>query len=270
MFNNNRSIPAFSSAHGWIKEVWGYNDPRNKYDKNEIRVYEDGVCEIDVYDSYGKYQDTGLFSEEDLEEIRKYKWYKDNVGYLSTTIGNSKIRMHRFLFPNELTDHKNSNKLDNRRENLQQISHALNISKITNKVKNKHGVTGIFLTPSNTWQASIEVNKKRKTKNYKTKEEAILQRYIWELNYWKENSPQIKDIKQKYPGLVKAMKAGYLINEDATHVNNILQALEKKDNFCPCRIKKDDTTRCMCQEFRKQDTAGPCHCGLYEKIEVEN
>ena len=50
----------------------------------------------------------------------------------------------------------------------------------------------------------------------------------------------------------------------------IFTAVQKNGGHCPCRIKKDDTTRCMCEEFRKQETPGPCHCGLYEKIEVEN
>lgn len=57
---------------------------------------------------------------------------------------------------------------------------------------------------------------------------------------------------------------------DKEKAKEIFAAVQKAGGYCPCRIKKDDTTRCMCEEFRKQNTPGFCHCGLYEKIEVEN
>lgn len=263
MNNEYKLIEAFNPKYGWIKAVYNDTICRTKYDKNEIRVYESGICEIDVYDSFGNYRDTSIFSEEDLSKILNHKWYKDNTGYLSTTIDNKKIRMHRFLFPDELTDHYDSDKLNNTRSNLQQITHAENIAKITNKVENPNGVTGIYFTRNNTWQTSIEVNKKRRTKNFKTKEDAILMRYIWELNEWGKNSPQLQSIKKEYPRLVSGMLKGYKINEDIEIVNGILSKL-KLDPHCPCRINKTNETICMCKEFREQES-GECHCGLYVK-----
>ena len=40
-----------------------------------------------------------------------------------------------------------------------------------------------------------------------------------------------------------------------------------KDNngYCPCRLLKNEDTKCMCKEFREQEE-GECHCGLYVKI----
>lgn len=260
-------IEAFSPQNGWIKEV--YNDTlcRTKYDKNEIRVYENGVCEIDVYDSFGNYKDTSYFSEEDLDVIKDHKWYEDNTGYLSTTIDGKKVRMHRLLFPNSLSDHYDSNKLNNTRSNLQQIPHSVNIAKITNRCFNPNGVTGIFFTRNNTWQASIEVNKKRKTKNFKNKSDAILMRFIWELNEWGINAPQLQKIKEYYPRLVSGILKHYKINEDIELVKNILEKLQK-DPHCPCRLIKSNDTICMCREFREQEE-GECHCGLYVKIKEE-
>lgn len=259
-----KPIEAFNPKYGWIKAVYNDTIVRTKYNKNEIRVYESSICEIDVYDSYGNYRDTSIFSEEDLNIVLNHKWYKDNTGYLSTTIDGKKVRMHRLLFPDKLTDHYDSNKLNNTRENLQQITHSENIAKITNKMENPNGVTGIYFTRNNTWQSCIEVNKKRRTKNFKTKEEAVLMRYIWELNEWGKNSPQLQSIKKEYPRLVNGMLNGCKINEDIDVVIEILSKL-KLDPHCPCKINKINENICMCKEFREQES-GECHCGLYRKL----
>lgn len=54
------------------------------------------------------------------------------------------------------------------------------------------------------------------------------------------------------------------------HANDICEALEKNNGYCPCSIKKNKTTKCMCLDFRLKlddpDWYGKCHCGLYEKV----
>lgn len=40
------------------------------------------------------------------------------------------------------------------------------------------------------------------------------------------------------------------------------------DGYCPCMIEKSEDTKCMCKEFREQETPGPCHCGRFEKVLV--
>lgn len=258
-----KEIPAFHSCYGWITEVLNLTKQRTKYTKNEIRVYESGICEIDVYDSFGMYKDTSIFSVEDLEVIQKHKWYKDNTGYLSTTINNKKVRLHKLLYPNQITDHYDNNKLNNTRSNLNKISHSENVAKITNKCYNPNGVTGIYVTSCNHWQAHIEVNKNKFSKNFATKEEAVLMRYIWELNYWGINAPQLSKITLQYPKLSDAMYKGYKINENTKLVLCILKKLEE-DVHCPCAIIKNEDTKCMCKAFR-ESSEGTCHCGLYVK-----
>ena len=261
---NEEIVPEFNKQHNQIKNVFNRVPKRTKYTKNEIRVYESGVCEIDVYDIYGKYKETGIFSECDLPIVSKYKWYSDSVGYLSTTIEGKKCRLHKLLFPDVLVDHYDNDKLNNTRENLQPITHAVNIAKITGKVNNPHGVTGIYFTRNNTWEASIVVNKEKMTKNFKDKNDAILMRYIWELNNWGKNAPQLIKITHEYPRLVEAMQKGVKINNNVTIVKTILDRLST-DDHCPCSLEKTPDTKCMCKEFREQ-TEGMCHCGLFIKV----
>jgi len=48
----------------------------------------------------------------------------------------------------------------------------------------------------------------------------------------------------------------------------ILNAIRANDGYCPCKLIKDEATKCMCKEFLEQETVGDCSCGLYTKIEV--
>lgn len=54
------------------------------------------------------------------------------------------------------------------------------------------------------------------------------------------------------------------INPNTEHVQKIKEALKKNNGYCPCRLVKNEDTKCMCKEFREQES-GICHCGLYIK-----
>lgn len=47
-------------------------------------------------------------------------------------------------------------------------------------------------------------------------------------------------------------------------VESIKRQLKENRGYCPCKLIKNDDTKCMCKEFRDMDE-GTCHCGLYIK-----
>ena len=55
-------------------------------------------------------------------------------------------------------------------------------------------------------------------------------------------------------------------NEDEETVQLVRQKLKENDGYCPCKLIKNEDTKCICKEFREADP-GPCHCGLYIKVE---
>lgn len=59
------------------------------------------------------------------------------------------------------------------------------------------------------------------------------------------------------------------INPDRNVVKIIKERLEQNDGYCPCATFKDDSTKCMCEEFKElikdPNFKGQCHCGLYIK-----
>lgn len=56
------------------------------------------------------------------------------------------------------------------------------------------------------------------------------------------------------------------LSKDDELVRKIQQKLKENDGYCPCRLERNEDTKCMCKEFREQEI-GECHCGLYYKCE---
>lgn len=54
------------------------------------------------------------------------------------------------------------------------------------------------------------------------------------------------------------------VSDNIELVEEIRQKLKENGGFCPCRIDQNEDTKCMCKEFREQES-GECHCGLYVK-----
>ena len=91
------------------------------------------------------------------------------------------------------------------------------------------------------------------------------------MNAWGKNSPQFDIIQKKLPRLASAVQHGCKISENIQIVKAILNKLDE-DEHCPCRLIKNEDTKCICKEFRDAIEAGKpgkCHCGLYELIDSE-
>lgn len=56
------------------------------------------------------------------------------------------------------------------------------------------------------------------------------------------------------------------VSDNKELVENIRTKLKENGGYCPCRIERNEDTKCICKEFREQKS-GECHCGLYFKYE---
>lgn len=54
------------------------------------------------------------------------------------------------------------------------------------------------------------------------------------------------------------------VSEDKELVEEIKTKLKGNGGYCPCRLERTPDTKCMCKEFREQES-GECHCGLFVK-----
>lgn len=58
-------------------------------------------------------------------------------------------------------------------------------------------------------------------------------------------------------------------NENEEIVKTVKEGLKKNGGYCPCRLERNEDTKCMCKEFKEQikdpNFEGYCHCLLYYK-----
>lgn len=47
---------------------------------------------------------------------------------------------------------------------------------------------------------------------------------------------------------------------------SVRELVAQNEGYCPCAVLKNADTKCMCKEFREQNTPGLCHCGRFEKV----
>lgn len=114
------------------------------YPKNALTVIDD--------DDYDRVMALGL------------KWTTAGEGYAISTgrINGEQVRLHRFImrFPLEMVDHKNRNKLDNRKENLRVCNKSQNAVNTARK-KGKNRFKGVYWSRANgKWLVQIGYNLK--------------------------------------------------------------------------------------------------------------
>lgn len=129
-----------------------------------------------------------IVDDEDFEALAQYNWcysgHKDG-GYAvrrkKLPDGSAKkVYMHREIAGNfaegKCVDHRNGNKLDNRRENLRACTHAQNSYNYGKKPSNKSGFKGVhWHSQRKKWTAQISVDKKiRHLGLFNTPEEAAM------------------------------------------------------------------------------------------------
>lgn len=57
------------------------------------------------------------------------------------------------------------------------------------------------------------------------------------------------------------------ISDNKEVVEEVRKKLKENSGYCPCKLFKNEDTKCICKEFREQTELGECHCGLYVKVE---
>ena len=102
--------------------------------------------------------------------VKKYTWYKDIKGYITTKINNKLIKMHRLILSNYynieniIVDHKDTIRYNNRKENLRLCNMTKNAYNQKINKDNTSGYTEVTLNKrENRWKARISIDNKRKT-----------------------------------------------------------------------------------------------------------
>ena len=113
-----------------------------------------------------KIKDTEILVDDDkYQMLVKYKWKMDNNNYPFAKVDNKLIRMHRLVIEadeNDLIDHINRNKNDNRISNLRKSNSQLNNHNKTKKSNCSSSFKGVSLNKkTNKFVSSIRHNNKQ-------------------------------------------------------------------------------------------------------------
>lgn len=120
-----------------------------------------------------------ILDEEDIWLLDKYSWFIDGFGYITgdkTKNGNKqRIKLHHLVIgkpPKGLCiDHKNGNKLDNRKENLHIVPYAYNLTNKPKRKDSKQLIKAIEKLPSGRF--SVKVTGGKRLGTFNLLEEAI-------------------------------------------------------------------------------------------------
>lgn len=136
-----------------------------------------------------------LVSKEDYAHLEKFKWYKDVYGYIKSRIDNKTWVLHRYIMielleyknltRKDFIDHINTNKLDNRRENLRILNAKDNNRNKTKRKNTSSKYLGVIKRKTN-FEVAIVLNDENKTKKnafYKIEDHAAWQYNLWIKEY---------------------------------------------------------------------------------------
>lgn len=133
------------------------------------------------------------FDYEDWKFVKHKSWYEDHKqnGYVVASGGseNRPIYLHKLIMGSQgIVDHKNRNKLDNRRNNLRIVTHQENMCNRGISIRNKSGKTGVtWHKRAKAWEAKIQFKGKNYgVKYFKSLDEAIKYRENLEDIYFKD------------------------------------------------------------------------------------
>lgn len=151
---------------------------------SSINIFKENDGLIYCYDENGEM----MFFTDDARVVN-YTWGKSANGYYSTTINGKQMALHRFISnpkQEELVDHINRNKADNRISNLRNTNKSVNAFNCGLRKNNVSGTTGVyFRNDTKKWAAEIKYhNKKIVLGSFRTKEEAINARHKAEVKYY--------------------------------------------------------------------------------------
>ena len=169
------------------------NKKYNKYDLS--REYGIGY----FYNSNNVF----LFDKEDYEKIKDYCWYENDKGYATSfyKTHESPILLHRLVMnisKDEIIDHKNRNRTDNRKNNLRIVTQHQNSFNKNKCSSNKTGITGVWWDKTKQrWVACIKYLGKNIRKYFQNYDDAVRARLKAEIKYFgKEFAPQRHLFKQ--------------------------------------------------------------------------
>jgi len=141
-----------------LKE-YGYETRRGQngqfLGEENIYIVQTNETFCDIYLGENK---IAIIDNKDFLRMKRFHWYKSSNGYIYDS--KTMIMLHRYVMRatgNEVIDHINRDKTDNRKSNLRKCTKSENAYNSKVKINNTSKVTGVwFRKDTNKWVAEIK------------------------------------------------------------------------------------------------------------------
>lgn len=121
-------------------------------------------CIIDIFNKNKEKLCETIIDKDTYYDLVKNKWSLDGGGYVQGKINGKMVSLSRYImnyYGNDIIDHINNNKLDNRKSNLRIITRKQNAMNRTSRKNSTSKYLGVcFDKKSNKWISYITINKK--------------------------------------------------------------------------------------------------------------
>ena len=142
--NNKHVARGYCDKHYCQIKRCGHLLGKTRFSTNEVVTVGDHA-EVIMTDMKGNEKARAIIDNADVEAIKQHKWSLDSKGYARGRVNGEEVRMHRFLLglgkSDREVDHRDRNRLNNRRCNLRTCEHYVNMANIP--IDNQCGVRGI-------------------------------------------------------------------------------------------------------------------------------
>lgn len=146
---------------------------RTRYDKADIKI-EGAVAIITIYDKRENPFQTAIIDVDDVPKVENFKWHLQSSGYIASKKAGLLHRLIIGASREQLVDHVNRNKLDNRKSNLRITSRSANVHNSKMHITNTSGTKGVcFHKVTGKWEAFISLDGKRVRKLFDDFDDAV-------------------------------------------------------------------------------------------------
>lgn len=135
----------------YYKDGDRYNLTKNNLSMTNVEIYDKG----DYMEAKLPNGESFIFDRDDLSLVKSRTWYISKVGYVMSTLRGKHRYFHREIKGSPeglLIDHVNHNKLDNRKVNLEIVTHSDNVfNRKGAQINNTSGQRGVHKTGRGKW-----------------------------------------------------------------------------------------------------------------------
>lgn len=170
-----------------------------KLDKDRKKYNDYAFCGDIVFGKLSNSEDSFIVDRDDYEKIKDCYWYLDSDGYVKghDPRVNKTVKLHKIICGESRVDHKDRNKLNNKKDNLRGCTQQENVINRSIGKNNKTGFVGITKR-ENKWIANITYGGKQHYLGiFDDINDAIVARLKAECEHFGEYAPQ-RHLFQKY------------------------------------------------------------------------